>query len=57
MKPMNFPGRKNIRRIEAVERMKGNKKLLEAVENTVVKIVDQGAALATETKKFRGGNK
>lgn len=56
MKPRNFPGKKNMRRIEAVERMKGNKKLSEAVENTVAKIVDQSAALATETKKWRGGN-
>lgn len=54
MKPKNFPGRKNMRRIEAVERMKGNKKLSEAVENTTTKIVDRGAALAIETKKFRG---
>ena len=54
MKPKNFPGRVNMRRIEAVERMKGNKKLAEAVENTAAKIVDQGVALATETKKHRG---
>ena len=56
MKQKNFPGRKNMRRIGAVERMKGNKKLSKEVENTVVKIVDQGVALATETKKYRGGN-
>jgi len=49
MKPKNFPGRKNIRRIEAVKRMKGNAELSE----TVAKIVDQSVALSTKTKKYR----
>jgi len=54
MKPRNFPGRINIRRIDAVERMKSNKKLSEAVDNTMVRIISQDAALSIETKKHRG---
>ena len=54
MRPKNFPGRKNIRRIDAIERMKGNKKLSVTIENTKAKIVSQDVALSTETKKHRG---
>ena len=54
MKPKNFPGRKNMRRIKAIGRMKGKENLSHIVDYTEAKIVDQGVALATETKKYRG---
>lgn len=54
MKPMNFPGRKNRRRIEAVQRLYKKSTLKESVgviiDNTNAKIVDQGGAENLQTK-------
>ena len=49
MKPKNFPGRKNIRRINAISRMK----IKHHIEQTQAKIINQEEAEAIRTKKYR----
>jgi len=49
MKPKNFPGRKNIRRINAISRMK----VKYYIKQTQAKIIDQEEAEAIRTKKHR----
>lgn len=53
MKLKNSPGRKNQRRIEAVERMIGYISCLMASDDTQAKIVDPVTARNTRTKKHR----
>lgn len=65
-KPINFPGRKNQRRIEALERLNADVMIREAVDdekwpqwartfrkNLERKIISQNAALMVRTKKIR----
>lgn len=56
MKPKNFPGRKNQRRIAALSRITGcqkNHSNVTTIENTKAKIVDSTVALTIHTKKNR----
>lgn len=56
MKPKNFPGRKNQRRIDALKRMSGCKKAhdnVSTIENTEAKIVDPAIAITIQTKKHK----
>ena len=60
MKPKNFPGRKNERRISALKRMEEqlattttNKFISRDIEKTKTKIINPAAALTTYTKKHR----
>lgn len=54
MKPMNFPGRVNKRRQEAIDRLSAipepRKGVAKIIIDTSAKIIDQGEAEACQTK-------
>lgn len=53
MKPKNFPGRKNFRRVEAIERGFNTKAGRKALENAQKKLLPQVEAEAIRSKKKR----
>ena len=53
MKPKNFPGHKNQRRLTAFAHVKMTDKLPQDIKNLVAKLISKDVARSIHTKKYR----